>query len=322
MRNGVISTFRYGPDRQRIQQVTRETGGATADQVTTRYFGGGVELVTQGRTTTCRYAVFTPGGRVAEIDVVSSYGETTRSTSYFASDHLGSVEAVTDEQGNVLEQLSYNAWGQRRNADWTPGKPARSTNVNRGYTDHEMLDWVGLVHMNGRVYDPVLARFLRADPVVSDPLSAQTYNGYSYVGNNPTSATDPSGYDAVQPLAMDLGNNFYVFTGNGGYNLNTSNFGSNGFSLFGGAVNFSIGESDPFNSRWGPAYPIGPLMQAQYTSMFGAPSIFRGGQTVADGNSYIRSAGSSAKGDSTIIGIGPSPVLASSKVMKIAPPSE
>jgi len=289
-RGSASSSFLYGASRERIQQIN--SAGETI-----RYVGAGLEHVTKGSLVTCRHAVFTPGGRVAEISVGS---DGTRTTNYFASDHLGSVEAVTDAQGNVLEQLSYNAWGQRRNADWTPGKPARSTNVNRGYTDHEMLDWVGLVHMNGRVYDPVLARFLRADPVVSDPLSAQTYNGYSYVGNNPTSATDPSGYDAVQPLAMDLGNNFYVFTGNGGYNLNTSNFGSNGFSLFGGAVNFSIGESDPFNSRWGPAYPIGPLMQAQYTSMFGAPSIFRGGQTVADGNSYIRSAGSSAKGDSTI----------------------
>ena len=217
-----------------------------------------------------------------------------------ASDHLGSVEAVTDAQGNVLEQLSYNAWGQRRNANWTAGTPARSTSVNRGYTDHEMLDGVGLVHMNGRVYDPVLARFLRSDPVVSDPLSAQTYNGYSYVGNNPLGAIDPSGYDG-ESWAFSAGNVTDFYSGNTHFTLDTSpRSGSGGFSLFGGTVTFSLGGGDPFNSRWGPAYPIGPLMQAQYTSLFGAPSIFRGGQTVADGNSYIRSAGSSAKGDSTI----------------------
>jgi RHS repeat-associated protein len=57
-----------------------------------------------------------------------------------------------------------------------------------------MLDCVGLVHLNGRVYDPVTGRMTSADPMVPDPLNGQTWNRYSYVGNNPLAFTDPTGY--------------------------------------------------------------------------------------------------------------------------------
>ena len=57
-----------------------------------------------------------------------------------------------------------------------------------------MLDEVGVVHMNGRIYDPALARFLQADPFVQFPGSVQSWNRYSYVMNNPLAHTDPTGH--------------------------------------------------------------------------------------------------------------------------------
>ena len=57
-----------------------------------------------------------------------------------------------------------------------------------------MLDPVGLIHMNGRVYDPEIGRFLSADPHVQAPDDLQNWNRYSYVLNNPLSFTDPTGY--------------------------------------------------------------------------------------------------------------------------------
>lgn len=50
------------------------------------------------------------------------------------------------------------------------------------------------IHMNGRVFDPEIARFLSADPFIQAPGNLQSYNRYSYVLNNPLAYTDPSGY--------------------------------------------------------------------------------------------------------------------------------
>jgi len=57
--------------------------------------------------------------------------------------------------------------------------------------------------MNGRVYDPELGRFLSPDPFIQDPLDPQNFNRYSYVGNNPLSFVDPSGF--LRGLARSLG---------------------------------------------------------------------------------------------------------------------
>ncbi|HJR68944.1 MAG TPA: RHS repeat-associated core domain-containing protein, partial [Gammaproteobacteria bacterium] len=47
----------------------------------------------------------------------------------------------------------------------------------------------GLVHMNGRIYDPKLGRVLSADPYVQFAGDAQSYNRYSYALNNPLAYT-------------------------------------------------------------------------------------------------------------------------------------
>jgi RHS repeat-associated protein len=119
----------------------------------------------------------------------------TVATRYFHKDHLGSISVITDENGLVLERLSYDAWGKRRfpnGVDDPAGIIASQT--SRGFTGHEELDAVGLVHMNGRVYDPLIARFGTADPTTENPFGSQGWNRYSYVGNSPLNFTDPSGY--------------------------------------------------------------------------------------------------------------------------------
>jgi len=67
--------------------------------------------------------------------------------------------------------------------------------TNRGYTGHEHLLQFGLINMNGRMYDPLLARMLSPDPFIPNPALSQDYNRYSYVRNNPLKYTDPSGYN-------------------------------------------------------------------------------------------------------------------------------
>lgn len=50
------------------------------------------------------------------------------------------------------------------------------------------------IHMNGRVYDYNLGRFLSVDPFIQEPGNSQSMNPYSYIMNNPLAGTDPTGY--------------------------------------------------------------------------------------------------------------------------------
>lgn len=119
----------------------------------------------------------------------------TLATRYFHTDHLGSIAVITDTTGSVVERLSYDAWGKRRKLDGTDDTAGSITSqTTRGFTGQEQLSVGGLVHLNGRVYDPLLARMTSADPTVTDPTNAQGWNRYSYVGNDPLAFTDPSGF--------------------------------------------------------------------------------------------------------------------------------
>ncbi|MGB0185152.1 MAG: glycoside hydrolase family protein, partial [Opitutales bacterium] len=121
---------------------------------------------------------------------------------YFHYDPLGSLLATSHGDANnpatlgtLKERFSYDAWGKARSPDdWhSPASPDRSS-TDRGFTAHQMLDELGLIHMNGRIYDPDTARFLSPDPYLQAPANFQNYNRYSYVLNNPVSMTDPSGH--------------------------------------------------------------------------------------------------------------------------------
>ena len=119
----------------------------------------------------------------------------TDHTSTALSTGLGSWTAVTDETGTVVDEQSYDVWGNRRDpATWTsynytPPEPK----YDRGFTGHEHLDGFQLINMNGRMYDPVVSRMLAPDNFVQTPDFSQNFNRYSYALNNPLMFTDPSG---------------------------------------------------------------------------------------------------------------------------------
>ncbi|MBK7729644.1 MAG: DUF4329 domain-containing protein [Gammaproteobacteria bacterium] len=72
--------------------------------------------------------------------------------------------------------------------------------TERGFTGHQHVDRLDLIHMNGRTYDTKLGRFMQADIVVQSPFDTQSYNRYSYLMNNPLNGTDPSGYFSLRDL--------------------------------------------------------------------------------------------------------------------------
>lgn len=145
-----------------------------------------------GATVSHKHYVSASGQAVALVTLSGS----SWSTKYFHCDHLGSVAAVSDAAGAVLERFAYEPFGRRRhpNGLTDPGETLVAQTTERGFTNHEHLDGLGLVHMNGRIYDPAIGRFLSADPHVQDSTHLQAYNRYAYALNNPLALTDPSGY--------------------------------------------------------------------------------------------------------------------------------
>ena len=130
--------------------------------------------------------------------MLKDYGENQWTLCYILRDNLGSVVSVADTLGNDLQHLSYDAWGRLR--DPLTLSPYRYREepellLGRGYTGHEHLQWCGLINMNARLYDPMVARFLSPDPVVQAPDNTQSLNRYSYCLNNPLKYVDPTGMD-------------------------------------------------------------------------------------------------------------------------------
>ncbi len=72
-----------------------------------------------------------------------------------------------------------------------------------GFTGHEHYADLKIINMNGRLYDPVIARFFSPDNFVQAPECTQSYNRYSYCLNNPLQWVDPSGEDMLDPWYRD-----------------------------------------------------------------------------------------------------------------------
>ena len=185
------SAFVYGPDRGRIQQQVI-TAGQSYDVV---YIGTLYERRMRAGLADELVHYIRANDTVAIHTVIDDGRTATDKTRYLHRDHLGSIDTISDERGQKVMQLSYDPHGKRRLPDWLAGTPVdAAAETPRGFTGHEHLDGVGLIHMNGRVYDPALGRFISADPFVPDIETSKGFNRYAYVNDNPLSYTDPSGF--------------------------------------------------------------------------------------------------------------------------------
>lgn len=184
----------YGLGHNRIIQTITYPGYSQ----TKIYVGGNYEKIIENGTT--REIHYIAGGSgVCAIFTKKSNG--TNEFVYTHLDHLGSIEALTDETGLLVEEYSYDTWGLRRDPNnWVPYDETQTLQTDRGFTGHEHLDLFALVNMNGRVYDPVLGYFLSPDPFSQFPNYTQGFNRYSYCLNNPLSFNDPSGYFSCPSL--------------------------------------------------------------------------------------------------------------------------
>ena len=181
----------YGPNKNRLERV--DAGSKSA---TTTYVGGVYEKELSGGYTTHTHYL----GDFALYIAKSSTSMNEERMVYLHRDHIGSIAAKTDMVATAnanAEFMANGPWGLRTEDKWNGvelGDNFVPEDTARGFTDHEHLDGVGLIHMNGRVYEPELGRFLSPDPFVQAPENTQSLNRYSYVFNNPLSYTDPSGF--------------------------------------------------------------------------------------------------------------------------------
>ncbi|MEW6995201.1 PQQ-binding-like beta-propeller repeat protein [Colwelliaceae bacterium MEBiC 14330] len=195
--DGEITRFSYDANNNRYK---RTSAGQTI------YYVGALELtIDDGSETQAQqsYIKRTVAGQALQ----TYYSAGNAQLKWLYKDILGSLVAITNDEGELLKRFSYDAFGKQEEIIPTPLDSlnyalsldslilAKVPMNIRGYTGHEPVGTNGrIIHMNGRIYDAALGRFMQADPHIQAPSNSQSFNRYSYVLNNPLSYTDPSGY--------------------------------------------------------------------------------------------------------------------------------
>ncbi len=191
---GASSHFVYGSDNMRALQ-TRTVSNKT---VNTHYVDKFYEADNDGS-----WRAF-----IGDIAVLSYTPERKHQLLYTLRDRLGSATTLVNQHAQIVSRRYFDPFGRTTNVgadhhiDMLNGNVALSKLIDlsdtnqyrRGFTDHEHLNEQQLIHMNGRVYDYNLGRFMSVDPLIQSPTSTQSVNPYSYIMNNPLAGTDPTGY--------------------------------------------------------------------------------------------------------------------------------
>jgi RHS repeat-associated protein len=223
--------FLYDHDYKRVQETLTYRDSNVA--VRTTYMihpdnagGLGYEREISNGKDESRHYISVGGSVIAVVKTLNAGGVLNGAvssdpamTNYWHKDSLGSIVAVSNAQGAVLERMAFDAWGRRIKPSGGNDANLDPAHGDRGFTGHEHLDELALVHMNGRIYDPLIGRFLSGDPVIQSPEDLQNYNRYSYVLNNPLRYTDPSGncifgFDTAVCVAMFVAGTAMMVEGN------------------------------------------------------------------------------------------------------------
>ena len=110
---------------------------------------------------------------------------------YYHTDHLGGTNVISDQTSNLRELTEYDPFGQVFVHEKYGNDFATSWYY---FTGKPLDDETGLIFLGARYYNPSLGRFITPDTVVQAPNNPQTLNRYSYCGNNPVNAIDPTGH--------------------------------------------------------------------------------------------------------------------------------
>jgi RHS repeat-associated protein len=219
--------------------------------------------------------IYGDNGVVALHIKKQSAAGTTDSMYYVHTDHLGSYCAITNPSKKLAQRNYFDPWGnmpklffghyQRGDTliigeAYLEGDSISMSEIpnlnfsltNRGFTGHEHYPYFKIINMNGRLYDPVIARFFSPDKYVANSSFTQDYNRYTYARNNPLMYTDPDGEFvwfapliaiAVSAAISATSHVIQVACSPGGFqNWNTMNFVASTFmGAWSGAATAGIG---------------------------------------------------------------------------------
>ena len=200
---------------------------------------GSAEVLCNKTDNSTKFILYLGGDAYSAPAILISDGEAQK-LYYLHRDYLGSIVMLTDEDGNIAERRHFDPWGQPIKVEDGAGNTLdKLTLLDRGYTGHEHLASVGLIHMNGRLYDPALHRFLQPDNYIQDPFNTQNFNRYGYCLNNPLVYVDENG--EFLWAAVIIGAIFGAYTGgtlanNGEANPLKWNFSDNWGYIIGGTI--------------------------------------------------------------------------------------
>ncbi len=188
LENNFEYNLKYGPDANRMVSELKQNG----ELLNRRFYSLNYEKLELGNEI---YQINYIPGLDGLASIYVKKNNDPGSYFYAHTDHLGSIVSITNAEGNIVQEFSYDAWGRSRNPNnWSYIlEPNSLAWLNRGYTSQEHILEFNLINMNARLYDPTVGRFLAVDNFVGDPALSQSYNRYSYCLNNPLKYTDPSG---------------------------------------------------------------------------------------------------------------------------------
>ena len=182
-------SYRYYPDGLRYRKDETSTTGAVT---TTLYVYEGNEILLKERMEGSTWKTAQVNVRLGGMEVgryVKDYVGNTERLEYVWQDNLGSRRAVTNTAGTVKAKIDYAVWGGSTVTNYNGYDGSQDVS----YTGKER-DATGLYYFNARYYDCVAGRFYSEDPVRDGG------NWFVYCGNNPLSATDPSGLAGMGDL--------------------------------------------------------------------------------------------------------------------------
>lgn len=209
--NGQTATYKYDALNRRIQKVVVEPV-----ETTTNYYYCGDQAIEERDANNAVIATYIFGISVDDVLQMQRGGNTY----YYHKNHLGSVVALTDGSGNLVERYEYDPYGRPSFFDANDNALSLSAVGNAIlFTGRDFDAETGLYYYRARTMHPGLGRFMQHDPL----MYVDGMNIYGYVGNMPIVMVDSWGeyYGVVgrRPLSWSK----YSWNFGYGYGYSTRN---------------------------------------------------------------------------------------------------